>query len=86
MNIIDERKINNLSTINKGDTFIYKNDLYICFKHSFDDGLPTLHCVNLRNGETNKIWGGDVELVDVECHIIGNKHQPIFCGAKMESD
>lgn len=80
MNIIDEREITSISTIHKGDTFIYKNDLYICFKsESRNDGVPILHCVNLKNGDRNEICGGIVECVDVECHIVGNKYQPIPC-------
>lgn len=73
MNIIDERETNNISTIYRGDTFIYKNDLYICYEHNINDGLPTIHCVNLKNGEKNRIWGGAVERVDVECHIIDTR-------------
>lgn len=80
MEIIDEREIDNLSAINKGDTFIYKGDLYICYKNELnDDGRPTIYCVKLKNGDRNEIWGGTVERVDVECHIVGNKYQPILC-------
>lgn len=90
MNIIDEREITSVSKIHKGDTFIYENDLYICFKQELNGGgVPNnsiIHCVKLRNGEMNKIWGGAVERVDVECHIVGNKYQPILNSKELKND
>lgn len=73
MKIIDERETNNISTIYRGDTFIYEGELYICYEHNTNYGGTIIHCVNLKNGEKNKIWGGAVERVDVECHIIDTR-------------